>query len=124
MPTLERFERIILALQAAGLTVYPEGSVYRDGSDNLIAPDADAFVTVNLISTTPTPRWSRAPEEPSRFQVTSLALTPSQSYAQLNTARATLAQPEYQPDVVTSIGRLTAGGRAWHVTSQDFIVNL
>lgn len=124
MPTLERFERIITTLRADGLTVYPEGSVYRDSNDNLIAPDDDQFITVTLINTLPTPRWARVAEEQSRFQITSLALTPSASYAQLNAAREALALPEYQPDTVASIGRLAAGGRAWHVTSQDYLVNL
>lgn len=124
MPTLERFENTILTLQAAGLTVYPEGSVYTDGDGNLVAPNQAAFVTVTLINTLPVPRWGKTPEEATRFQITSLASTPSASYEQLNTARAALAQPRYQPDIVTSIGRLTAGGRAWHVTTQDFIQNL
>ena len=115
MKTRTTFEAILAALPPPA---YPAGAVYTDGAGQLVTPDAAAFIVVDPIGETTVVGWGHLKPTTARFQLTAFAKTQTGALALLESARAALPLPEYQPDRLRRVGKLGQ----YHVYAQDYLV--
>lgn len=111
------FSAAMTALEGAGLSVYPAGSIYYSG-DTLITPSTQDFVVLDIITDTPLVEWTCVKWYRGRLQITSFSDRLSTALSQIEAARGALDPPDWTPDLMGPLRRL---GPRYRVLSQDFI---
>ena len=114
MKTQAAYAAILAALPSPA---YPAGAVYSENG-KLVTPNAASFIVVDPIGETTVVGWGHFKPSTARFQLSAFAKTQSGALALLESARAALPLPEYQPDRLRRVGRLGQ----YHVYAQDYLV--